>query len=261
MASLSLTDSLVLPSTPRHWLRSYVLIVRWELLSLRLMLPVMIVVQFCIGAGMVIGLGFLFEEIPRDQALYLSTGGPVIALLMVGLAMAPQIVAHHKAQKTYDFMLSLPVPRPVLPLAAMTVWMLIAVPGMAVALAAASWWYDLSLSVSLTLVPAVLLTVLVATSVGFAFAHAIPQPSVTHLITQALSFFILLYSPINYPAERLPGWLQTVHRFLPLEPAAIVIRGSLTEGMVQDVARSFLVLALWTVAAGAVTIAGLSRRK
>lgn len=247
-------------SRPYHWLRTYLLMVRWELLSLRLMMPIMFVVQLFIGAGTVIGLGFLFEEIPRRQALYLSTGGSVIALLMVGMVMAPQLVAQHKMQKTYDFMLSLPVPRLTFALSGLTVWMMLALPGMALALVSAAWWYHLDLRVSLLVIPAVLLTVLMATSVGFAFAHALPHPSVTALITQVLAFFILMYSPINFPAERLPVWLQTAHEFLPFQHAAVVMRGALTEGLVNGVERSFAILTVWTLAASVVTLWVLSRR-
>jgi len=243
------------------WLTTYFLMVRWELLSLRLMMPLMFVVQFFIGAGTVIGLGFLFEEIPRRQALYLSTGGSVIALLMVGLVMAPQLIAQHKMQNTYDYMLSLPVPRLTFALSSLTVWMSMALPGMALALVAAAWWYGLDLRVSPLVVPAVLLTLLMATSVGFAFAHALPHPSVTALVTQVLAFFILMYSPINFPAERLPEWLAIAHAYLPFEHAAIVMRGSLTEGLVDHVGHSFSVLLVWTVVAWLVTLRVLTHRK
>ena len=80
----------------RGWLKAYTLMVRWELLSLRLLLPVMMVVQFFFGAGTVVGLGFFFPEIPPLQALYISTGSSVVALLMLGLVMAPQTIAQHK---------------------------------------------------------------------------------------------------------------------------------------------------------------------
>ncbi len=43
------------------------------------------------------------------------------------------------------------------------------------------------------------------TSVGFAMGHAIPNPMVTALVTNVLVFVILLYSPINFPPERLPA--------------------------------------------------------
>jgi len=241
--------------------RSYWLMVRWEMLGLRLILPLLMVVQFMVAAGSVIGFGFLFEEVPHTQALYLATGGSVVALLLLGLVAAPQMVAQHKAQRTYDFMLSLPVSRLALALASLTVWILVALPGMVLALVSAAAWYDLGLRISPLLVPAALLTVLVATSVGFAFAHALPHPNLVALISNVLVFGILMYSPINYPAERLPAWLQAVHQVLPIQHAAIVMRGALIEGMGEPMGRSFLILGVWTVVAWAVMLWVLNRRR
>jgi ABC-2 type transport system permease protein len=235
--------------------------VRWELMSLRLVLPIMAVVQLFIGAGTVIGFGFLFRDISRVQALYLATGGSVIALLMVGLALAPQLIAQRKSQKTYEYVLSFPVPRPILALSGVTVWILVTLPGTALALGAAAWWYGLELSVSPEVLPAVLLTVLMASSLGIALGHAVSHPSVIALISQVLVFVILLYSPINYPAERLPQWLQAVHEALPFKHAALVMRGALTEGLVGATSGSFLILSLWTAGAWVVTLWVLGRRR
>jgi len=249
-----------LRSGPSHWLRSYWLMVRWEFMSLRLIFPIMVLVQIFMGAGLVIGFSLLFEEVPPLQAVYLSTGSTVVSMLVVGLAMAPQLVAQHKMAKTYDFMWSLPVPRLAQAMANITVWIMVTIPGVILALLVANWRFDLDLQVSLMVVPAFLLTILVATSVGLAFAHALPNPMVTAMITQVLIFVILLFSPINFPPERLPEWLQVIHRFLPFQHAANVIRGSLTEGLAQNVGESFLVLAAWGVAGWGVTAWVLVRR-
>jgi ABC-2 type transport system permease protein len=155
----------------------------------------------------------------------------------------------------------LPVPRLTLALASLTVWILVALPGMVLALISASAWYDLGLRISPLLLPAALLTVLVATSVGFAFAHALPHPTLIALITNILVFGILMYSPINYPAERLPAWLQAVHQFLPIQHSAIVMRGALIEGMGEAQGRSYLILGVWTVVAWAITLWVLNRRR
>ena len=58
---------------PRFWLQSYVQVFKWELLSLRLMLPLMVVLQILMGAGFAIGLGFLFADITTEQALFITT--------------------------------------------------------------------------------------------------------------------------------------------------------------------------------------------
>ncbi|MBT5773403.1 MAG: ABC transporter permease [Dehalococcoidia bacterium] len=245
----------------RHWLRSYWLMVRWELLSQRLMLPMLVVVLLMLGAGMALGLGLLFENPSPQQALYISTGATVIPMMTLGLSMLPQLVAQQKVEGTYDYLFSLPIPRMAMYFAGLSVWTVIALPSAVMALAVAAWRYDLELSVSPLAVPAALLVVAVASAVGYSFAHAITNPRLTNVVTQLLIFVVIFFSPVNFPAERLPGWLQAAHEWLPPQHAALVMRGTLTEGLVDGgVGESFAILGAWAVGATLVTAWVLGRR-
>ncbi len=246
---------------PRYWLQSYWLMMRWEVLSLRLLLPVMAAIQFFIGGGIVIGFGFLFEDISITQATYLATGGAVLPMLTLGLVLVPQQVADHKLTGTYDFLFSLPVPRMAMYFAGLTVYSVIALPPAAAALAVAAWRYDLALDVSALAIPGALLVVAVASAIGYAVGHAIPQPRVVHLITQLMIFVVTIFSPINFPTERFPQWLQSLHHLLPMEHAAIVMRATLTDGLVEGATwPSWVVLAGWALGSLALTYAVVSRR-
>lgn len=238
----------------RHWMRSFAVMTRWELGSLRMLLPLVVAIQIVIGGGFALGIGLLFENIPTRNALYLSTGVAVVTLITVGFVLGPQLVANHKMAGTYDFMWSLPVPRTSQAAAWVAVNGLIAVPGMIAALLIADWRYDLPLRLSPSIIPAVLLTIVAATMIGYAFAHAIAKPMITQLITQLLIFMILGFAPINFPPENLPGWLADLNLWLPFYHMAVVMRDSLTEALVTQVGRSYLVLAAYTAAS--VAIAG-----
>ena len=48
----------------------------------------------------------------------------------------------------------------------------------------------------------------------------------TTIVIQALVVFVLMFSPLIFPADRLPGWLRAVHSVLPLQAMGEVIRGS-----------------------------------
>jgi ABC-2 type transport system permease protein len=172
---------------------------RWELGSLRILLPLIVAIQILIGGGFALGIGLFFDQIPDRNALFLSTGVTVVTLITVGLVLGPQLVGNQKTAGTYDFLWSLPVPRTTQAAAWTTVNAVIALPGMLAALLIASWRYDIAIRVSPSIVPAVLLTIVTATMVGYAFAHAIRKPMVTQLITQLLIFFILGFAPINFP--------------------------------------------------------------
>jgi ABC-2 type transport system permease protein len=235
--------------------------VRWELVGLRLVVPISVAVQILTGAGFIFGIDLLFGGLDRQAATFLSTGVIVVTLITVGLVMGPQFVAQQKTEQTYDFLWSLPVPRTTAALAWLTINAIIAVPGMLVALAAAAWRFDLPLAISPSIVPAILVTLFTGTMVGYAIAHVVPSPVAIGLISQVMIFFILGFSPINYPIDNLPGWLAEIHEWLPFHHMAQVVRGGLTEGVVSGMVRSYAVLGAWSVVAVTATAAVLGRRR
>ena len=246
---------------PSHWWHGFIAMLRWEITNMRLLLPLTVVVQVLFGAGFVLGIGLFFEDIPSRAALFLSTGATTITLIMVGLVMGPQLVAQQKLEGTYDYMWSLPVPRSAATTAWITLNMIFAIPGMVVALLVASWRYGVDLEISFAVVPAVLLTLLTATLLGYALAHAVTKPEVTLLLTQVLIFGIVGFSPINYPQDNLPGWLAELHEYLPFLPMATVVRGGLTQGLVSNVVQSYVVLSAWGVIALGLVAGSLGRRR
>lgn len=74
------------------------------------------------------------------------------------------------------------------------------------------------------------------------------QPQVANQLTSFISIGILLFSPINFPMNRLPGWLQGVHRVLPVKYMGDLIRWSLTGRADASAAVAFAVVGAWCVA-------------
>lgn len=237
------------PSTalPARWWRGFTLLVRYELAASRLWLPMAVVVQLLVGAGVAIMYGFYFgpDDI-GDRALWITTGAPALALIPVGMVMVPNLVGEQRMRQTYDFVWTLPVPRSAAAMALFTVYTSIALPGSALAVVLSAWRYDVDLSPTLAVVPAVLLTALMATSVGYGVGQAIANPQVVNLITNILVFFVLLFSPIVVPASQFPAWLAGLHEFLPFWPMATVIRDALAPGITEGVGQAYVVLAAWT---------------
>ena len=239
-------------------LPSYLLLVRWQTLRLKGFLPLAMVVQALFAVGIITGYPLLFPEMDATTMLFLATGAPAITLITVGLVAVPQVVSQAKAQGTLEYMRSLPVPRMVYLLADLTVWLLIILPGLVFALVVASLRFDLALEVSPLVVPAFLLVALTACAVGYAMACVLP-PMVAVLLTQVLVVFVLMFSPLNFPAERLPEWLQAVHAVLPIQAMGEVIRGTLAGGTFPLTAGPFLLLAAWC--AGGLGVAYLALRR
>lgn len=243
-----------------YWFQGFVAMLRWQVIDMRLLLPLTIMVQALAGLGLVLGFGLLIPDLSATQALFLSTGAVVVTLVIVGVVMGPQLIAQQKSAGSYDFMWSLPVPRSSTSAAWIALNTLIALPGMAAALLAAVLRYDISFEVSLAVVPAVALTLITASLLGYALAHAIPNPEIIQLLSGLLIFVVFGFAPISYPIENLPDWLARINEFLPFYPMAVVVRDGLTEGLANDVGRSYVVLAAWAVFSALVTGVVLRRR-
>jgi ABC-2 type transport system permease protein len=233
--------------TTIEWVQSYRTLLRWQGLRFKSVLPFMLILQFFTGIGTVIGLGFLLPSLDTATATFLVTGGPTLSLITLGLTLVPQFVAQAKTEGSLEYMWSLPIPRMAYLAADLTIWMFTTLPGVMVALVVGSIHYDFSLQVSPLALPVFLLIVLMATSVGYAIALLSPKPELVSLITNFIIFCLFLFSPVNFPVERLPGWLADLHRILPVKYAADAVRGTLVEGYGQDLGLALLVLSIWCV--------------
>jgi ABC-2 type transport system permease protein len=240
-------------------LHSYLLLIRWQALRLKGFLPLAMVVQALFAIGIVTGYPLLFPELDQTTVLFLATGAPAITLITVGLVAVPQVVSQQKTQGTLEYMRSLPIPRLVYLLADLTVWIAIILPGLAFALVIASIRFDLALELSPLVVPAFLLVALTSSAIGYAMACVLP-PMIAVLLTQVLVVFVLMFSPLNFPAERLPEWLQAVHSVLPIQAMGEVIRGTLAGGTFPLGAGSFAMLAIWCAGSLGVAYMALRRR-
>ena len=243
-----------------YWVESLRCMFRYDWGRLRQWVPMTVVIQTCMGAGMVLMYGFFYPQITPERALFIATGAPTLSLIPLGFVMVPNGVMQEKLGGTFDYVWSLPVRRSAQIASTFTLYTLMALPGTVLALLVATWRYGVHLSVSPLLLPAVLLCAVMAVTVGYGMALLIPNPLVTNVIVNALIFVVLLFSPIVYPASQLPGWLFDVHRVLPFESMAQVMRAGLSTGLATDVGLSFAVLGAWTLAGCAAAAWVVGRR-
>ncbi len=240
-------------------LRSYRLMVEWQALRLKSFLWLGIIVQALFALGIVLGYPLLFPNIDKTTILFLATGAPAISLITIGLVGVPQMVAQAKTEGSIDYMRTLPIPRIVYLLADMTVLMVTILPGVVFAIVLGAIRFGLDLQVSPLVVPAMLLVIMTTTSIGYALAMLLP-PMVAQMATQVLVVFVLMFSPLNFPPDRLPDWLATIHRILPIQAMGEVIRGTLAGNDFPVTIGPFLLLAVWCAGAFGITAVVLNRR-
>jgi energy-coupling factor transporter ATP-binding protein EcfA2 len=88
-----------------------------------------------------------------------------------------------------------------------------------------------------------------------------PDAGIANLITQVLVVFVLMFSPLNFPPERLPDWLAAIHSVLPIQAMGEVIRGTVAGNSFPMAVGPFLLLGAWCAVAFGLTGLVLTRRR
>jgi len=238
--------------------RSYVLLFRWQLLRQRGFLPLLVMIQVALGVGVIYGFSFLVPHVTPTVALFFATGAPTLSIILIGLTVVPQETALSRTDGRLTYIAALPVPRLAPMLAEVSFWLLVQLPGTVITLALAALHFNVHLHISPFIIPAVGLVSLTSAAVGYALAVLMP-PTVAAQIASFLSIALLLFSPINFPLDRLPTWLQDVHRALPFTYMADLIRGGLTGH--YDVSRLLAFAVVGGYCAVGLVIAGYAARR
>ena len=241
-------------------LRSYLLLLKWQALSQKPILPLSMAVQIMIAIGFVIGLSFFYPVLTQTTAKYLITGAPTIIILMIGLVLLPQIVGMARKEGTFDYMWSLPIPRMVYIAADATIWVLVAIPGVIISLAMGAAYHGFGLDISPLSVPALLLVAISGVLLGYTIAHGVPKPEIAHVITQVLVFVIMIFSPVMYPVEQLPNWLISIHNVLPIKYMADLSRGTITD-LDVNLGLAFMIVGAWCAVGFVATYILIKRRR
>jgi len=66
-------------------------------------------------------------------------------------------------------------------------------------------------------------------------------------ISQAVVFGALMFSPVNFPMDRLLEWLQSLHEVLPIYSMAEVMRASLAASTFEATTGNYINLFVWCV--------------
>jgi ABC-2 type transport system permease protein len=207
-------------------------------------IPMIVTIQVLLALGVVYGMSFLLPDIDPQSALFLTTGAPTLSLMILGIVVVTQEVARSKATGREEYLRALPISPLAVLAATVTFWLLANLPGTALALWVARLRFDIDLDVTAYVVPIMALVALTSASVGYALAQSM-SPQAAQQTTQLLSVGLLLFSPINYPLERLPSVMQDIHQWLPITHMADLIRWSLTGDITGSVGTSIAIVTAW----------------
>lgn len=209
-------------------------------------LVVFSVIMIIIALGVVIGFSYLMDSPDRQTMLYLATGAPTIVIVMTALVTVPMQNASAKLEGYLDFVKALPVSRKLFLIADVGIWAMVTVPAIIVSTIVAHLIYQPGFSVSWIIIPTFLLMVLASFGIGYGYSFVMPAEAAMAL-SQVIAFTSLMFSPINFPIDRLPVWLQIIQQVLPIYHMAEVMRAALAHETFQAQPISYIVLGAWAI--------------
>lgn len=210
-------------------------------------------VQIIMSLGIAVGFTYLYTDIDKQTLLYLATGAPTIVIIMTGLVIMPVQISNGRLEGHGEFLRTLPVNRAAIILADTTIWIVVTIPSIVIAVLATHFMFRPGFHITFWAVPGYLVCILTSIGVGYGFAYAMP-PMIAMAFSQVIAFIALMFSPINFPLERFPAWLQAVHQFLPIDAMAKIIRASLASGTFELNGADVVKIAVWCVLGFAVSI-------
>ncbi len=221
-------------------------VMKMQFLRRRGMLSFFALLFVFLSFGIITGFNFLIGNATSEAILYLSTGAPAYILIITGLVMLPQLVTMSKSEGYIDYQRTWPVKRPVLLIADTLIWLIISIPSVILSIVFAHFVYNPGFSLSFTVVPGVLFTSLTCIGIGYGIAFLCKE-EVAMIITQITVFGALMFSPINFPIENLPEWLQAVHRVLPVYSMGEAMRASLAQTTFTASIWHYINLGIWCI--------------
>lgn len=237
---------------------NFIGLLRWSLLRHKYFLPVFSIIQVFLAVSIVYGFAFINPAIDYEASIYLSSGALTLGIIAVGCVLAPQIVNDAKQNGIFKYQRTLPVPRSFILFADIIIWSISALPGIIMSCIAGAFRFDIDININLASCLIILVVLVSMIIIGFSIAYLLPSNVVT-LITQVIMLSALLFSPITYPADRLPEWTEYIYQFLPFVPVSNLIRSTLFDIQQFNIVDLIVVL-IWGVVAYMLALKVLSRR-
>lgn len=240
------------------FLKALYAIIRWSVIRHRYLLVVFTLIQMVFAVTIVYGMAFLIPALDGTASVYLASGAMSLGIIAVGCALAPQIISEAKINGVLTYQRTLPVPRSILLVSDMLIWCAASVPGIIMSGIAGSVRFHIGIEVSVMGICVLLAAQLVTICIGFAIAYCFPS-NIVALVTQVIMLGGLLFSPITYPAERLPAWTMPLYNSLPFVRIAQAVRSYLF-GFGSCSGSGFAVMLVWGAAAFILCLYSLSKR-
>ena len=218
-------------------------LLRWNYLRQKDLFLLFTLAQVLLSISLLFGYPLVIGEIDTTAAYYLSSGSVLIGIISIGCTISSPVIANAKSEGHVDYVRALPIPRILISLADLWMWMIAILPGVFISVILGYFRFSVRLNVSVLAVFILFLICLTMISLGFAIAYTF-SPNIVTLMSQLILMIGLMFSPIMYPASRLPDLINHLYHVLPFVPSVNLLRACVySHGHVSFF--DFTILIIW----------------
>lgn len=233
-------------------------VIIWSLIRHKYLVPVFSLAQAGFAVAIVCGMALFLPQMDDVSMVYLSSGALTLGMIAVGCVLAPQIVSEAKQNGIFEYQRTLPVSRSIILISDIVIWGIASLPGVIMGCIASVVRFNVNLNLTVQSCLVILFTQLTMICIGFCIAYWLP-PNAMALATQVIMIGGLLFSPITYPAERLPEWSTYIYNVMPFVPVSNLIRAELF--LTKPINSSdLIVVAVWGIIAFIFSLCALSKK-
>lgn len=216
------------------------------------------IVQFFMSIALIYGYSLIVEPRTVEAQLYLASGAVTLGMITIGCTIAAQTISSAKQDGLVTYLKTLPVKRSFILFSELFIWAIVSFLGVILSLITVFVKFQFLPQLSIGSFGLLWLILLTMLSIGFAIAYS-TSPSTMSLITQLILMIGLLFSPIMFPADRIPAFLLRLYSLLPFVPAGNFIRLSVYQDY-PVAARDIFVLLFWLLLTSSLSVWQLHRK-
>ena len=173
-------------------------LLRWNYLRQKNLFILFTLAQVLLSVSLLFGYPLVIGKMDTTTAYYLASGSVLMGVISIGCTISSPVIANAKSEGHVDYIRALPIPRILISLADLCIWLIAILPGVFFTFLLGCLRFSVQLNLSILSVFVMLLILMIG----------------------------LMFSPIMYPAGRLPDWLDQLYFLLPFVPSANLLRAS-----------------------------------
>lgn len=199
-------------------------VVAIQLLEFRTAWIYLVVFGCVVPLGLVFWMSRMGGEMTLDKAVFILGGNLVTSIVYGPTSGMIGKIGWGKEHRTFDYWASLPLPKLGWVLATVTVYLLLALPSVAIIFAVSALALGIPLVNGLVLIPLIPLGALSMVGLGAFLGLISPNGQTSNLFGNAMIGVVTFLTPTLLPLEQMPTVMQWIARCLPTTYAADAFR-------------------------------------